>query len=438
MGNKSELGFVALVSIVIGSQIGSGTFMFPSLLAPFGTIGLLGWIVSVSGAISLALLFSRLSEKLPKNGGPHVYVSEAFGREAGFFTAWVYWIISWSSNSVLLVTTVSYLTVITGELSKIQIITIETLVLFLITFVNILGVKFSGVIEIVLTILKVAPLLIIPFILLLFFDPSLFSFNGISGLGFSNSVAIVSKTALLTFWGFIGVECATTPAERVKNPKKTIPRAICIGTVCVAFIYIANTISVIGVAGFDSLLNESAPYSIVVGRIFGGMHFDLIMAVVAMVVCIGTLNAWTLTGAQIAYGAYEDNLFPKIFGKTNKEKAPIAALLIASFGTIPFFVLQQMDFFSESGLETLINTLVSVFLIIYLACCISYIKLIKSFEGTKRGQVKAYILAGFSLMFCIFVLAENITSTMIAFTVFVLLGIPVFCKNKHGIKINKI
>ena len=88
MSRSKELGFIALVSIVIGSQLGSAAFVLPSQLAPFKTVGLLGWIVSVAGAISLALMFSDLSSHLPKNGGPHVYVSAAFGRIAGFFTAW--------------------------------------------------------------------------------------------------------------------------------------------------------------------------------------------------------------------------------------------------------------------------------------------------------------------------------------------------------------
>ncbi|GHT89161.1 hypothetical protein FACS1894113_3460 [Alphaproteobacteria bacterium] len=80
MKGAKDLNFLALVAIVIGSQIGSSTFITPATLAPFGCVGLLGWLVSVAGAISLALVFSDLSSHLPKNGGPHVYVAAAFGR----------------------------------------------------------------------------------------------------------------------------------------------------------------------------------------------------------------------------------------------------------------------------------------------------------------------------------------------------------------------
>jgi APA family basic amino acid/polyamine antiporter len=432
---KTEgLGFVALISIVISSQIGSGTFMLPAFLAPFGLIGIFGWIVSVSGAIALALVFARLSGRLPKNGGPHVYVSEAFGRGAGFFTAWVYWIISWSSNSFLVVTAINYLSAITGPLTKTQILTLEITFLFAVTVVNSIGVRFSSLIEIVLTVLKVIPLVLLPLVLFLFFDPSFFNMRELGDISFTDWVATVSKSALLTFWGFIGVECATTPAERVKNPKKTIPRAIIIGTSCVAFTYIANTISLTGAVGFEPLCHSMAPYSTVMQQIFGATHMDIIIAAVAIVVCVGTLNAWTLTGAQIASGAFADNLFPAFLGKTNKQGAPIAALWSATAGTVPILFLEQFVF-SQQGFDTLINLLVSIFLIVYLVCCVSYIKLMRRCDGAERGvhYLKEYILVGYAILFCIFVLAENAISTTITFLIFVLLGIPVFFKNRARI-----
>ncbi len=428
-----ELNFIALISIVIGSQIGSGAFLLPSLLAPYGPIGLFGWIISVSGAISLALIFSELSSKLPKNGGPHVYVSHAFGRSAGFFTAWIYWLISWSSNSVLLVTTVNYLTVITGNLTSTEIILIEISVLFIITFINILGVKFSGKVETILTFLKITPLIILPILFMFFFDINNLDFHRLShdNINCSDISSIISKTALLTFWCFIGVECATTPAESVKNPKKTIPMAIILGTCCVAFIYLMNSISVIGITGFNTLLKSSASYALAMDKVFGSIS-NIFISITAIIVCIGTLNAWTLTSGQIAYGAYEDKLFPKIFGKTNKSGAPISALLISSFGMIPFFIIEQMDF--GHGLDKLIDLLVSIFLIIYLVCCVSYLKMIKIWKKTKVEKIRAYTLSYFAIIFCLFVLSQDIIASFTVFIIFIILGIPIFIKNKHNIK----
>ena len=432
MNNAKKIGFLSLVSIVIGSQIGSGAFVLPSLLAPFKTVGLLGWIISVSGAISLALIFAELAAHLPKNGGPHVYVGAAFGRTASFYTAWLYWIISWASSSILLVTTVNYLEIITGHLSSITKIIIESTV-FIITFINILGVKFAGIISTILTALKVLPLIILPVIFLMFFDPSHFkiSLNEVSNS--SDLLTTLSKTALLTFWGFIGVECATAPAESVKNPSKNIPRAITIGTACVATIYIINTLSVIGVVGFEALEKTNAPYALVMGSIFP-KYSDIAISVMAIIVCVGTLHAWTLTSGQIAYGAVSDGLFPKMFGKLNKSGAPVLALLITAFGMIPFFIIEEMDRW-RSGLEKLLDIMVSIFVFIYMLCSIAYIMLIKKWYKEKNKRIKSYILAQFAITFCIFVLYQDILSSCIVLAIFIVLGIPVFWKNRHNIKL---
>lgn len=429
MARGKELGFIALVSIVIGSQLGSAAFVLPSQLAPFKTIGILGWVVSVAGAISLALIFSDLSSHITKSGGPHVYVTAAFGRVAGFFTAWLYWIISWSSNSILLVTTVGYLSIITGTLSPMEIFTVESMLLLAISWVNIVGMRFSGTIETILTAMKILPLLFLPVIFFMFFEPSFFRVSIKEVANGGDVIGTISQTALLTFWGFIGVECATTPAESVKNPRKTIPRAIIIGTSAVALIYLMNTISITGVVGFERLEATSAPYAVVMNSIFS--HYsDIAISIMAMIVCVGTLNAWTLTSGQIAFGAHKDGLFPSIFGMTNKSGAPKAAIIIAAIGTVPFLLLEQLH---QGGLGKLIDMLVSVFLYVYLACCISYMKLIREWYKTKKERVRAIILSQFAIIFCIFTLSQDLISSIIVLMIFIVVGVPIFLRHKSSI-----
>src|SRR5437879_699390 len=104
-----RIGFWSVFALVTGSQIGSGVFMSPATLAPYGIWGLLGWVVSGLGALSLALVFSELCTRFPKTGGPHVYVKEAFGKTAAFFTGWTYWIVSFVSTTAVIVTSIGYL-----------------------------------------------------------------------------------------------------------------------------------------------------------------------------------------------------------------------------------------------------------------------------------------------------------------------------------------
>ncbi|MDR3317373.1 MAG: amino acid permease [Puniceicoccales bacterium] len=429
--NGKQLGFLAVVSIVISSQVGSGVFMFPSTLAPFGTIGLLGWVLAVSGAISLALIFSELSSKFIKNGGPHVYVMEAFGEKAGFFTAWTYWIISWTSNSVLLVTATNYLSAIVDNLGPFQTLFIQVGAIALITSINLMGVHISGIVEVCLTFLKVTPLFILPFLFLGSFNSEYFRISDISSTDATETLSTIIKAALFAFWGFIGVECATTPAGRVKNPEKTLPRAIIMGTACVALIYLLNVISVFGVVGFEGLIDAKAPYAIALSKVFPNyLSGHIFISLLAMLICIGTLNAWTLSAGQIAQGACEDGLFPKIWGKPNKNGAPTVAILIAAFGIIPFLITAQI--FGTEGLNRLVDFMVNIFLVVYFVCAIAYLKMIKKFQGTLSKRLKLYALGLFAASFCIFVIAQDAFNIAITLLIFILLGIPVYMIRKNS------
>jgi amino acid transporter len=114
----------------------------------------------------------------------------------------------------------------------------------------------------------------------------------------------------------------------------------------------------------------------------------------------------------------------------NKSGAPTTALLIGTIGIVPFLALEQLE---TGGLDKLISMLVSVFLYIYLICCISYLKLINKWYKTKREKLKARILAHFSIISCIFVLSQSLVSSIIVLSIFILVGIPIFLKYKNTI-----
>jgi APA family basic amino acid/polyamine antiporter len=420
---RKELGFVAVISMVIGSQVGSGAFNLPAVLAPYRMAGLFGWLLAVPVAICLALVFSDLSSRITKNGGPHVYVSEAFGRTTGFFTSWSYWLVSWSSNSVLIVTIINYLTPMTGTLSTPQVLIIEAMILFFITLINLFGLRWSANIDIVLTALKITPLLVLPFLFFTAFDAYNFMncTQSTNGAGLTSTIA---TTALLAFWGFIGIECATTPAKDIVNSKKTLPRAIVIGTVCAALIYILNITSIIGAIGFDKLESSPAAYSVAMETVFGHGG-DILVSILIIVACIGTLDTWTLSSCRMAYGAYEDRLFPIYFGKTNRHGAPIIALILSAVGTIPFLVYEQI---SNGGLEALTDTMCSVFLYIYIMCCLAYFKMTFVWYGTVRERIRPWILSSLAMAGCLFELSQNIVTSFVVLAIFSLTGIPVFLK----------
>jgi basic amino acid/polyamine antiporter, APA family len=76
------------VALVMGNMIGSGIFLLPAALAPYGGLSLVGWLVSAGGSLALAAVFARLARVHPAAGGPYAYTRAAFGDLPAFLVAW--------------------------------------------------------------------------------------------------------------------------------------------------------------------------------------------------------------------------------------------------------------------------------------------------------------------------------------------------------------
>lgn len=410
-----KMGFLSIAAIVIGSQVGVGILGLPGPLASFGSVGLLGWLASAGGAILLALIFAQLSSHIPKAGGPHVYVQEAFGKDVAFFVGWGYWLIAWTSNIVVITIAVRYLTPIVGELSSMNTLALEIALVCILTLVNIYGPAFAGKVELWLTFLKCLPLIIIPIGGILYFNSDNFEPVNAKALPVYD---VMKQTALLTFWGFIGLESATANSGVVENPRKVIPRAVIFGIISVASLYILNSVGVAALVPQETLIASKAPYVDAAKKIFGD-NIDIASSIIVSLACIGTLNAWILTAGQIAYGAAEDGLFPAFYSKTNKYGAPYASLLVSLVGTIILLCTTLNDDI-WTQVAYMIDISVTAFLFVYLSCMIAFLKLFGR-EQKLYGLIS--ILGG---IFCLWVITNSpLINTATSFAL-VLSGLPVY------------
>ncbi|MDR1235965.1 MAG: amino acid permease, partial [Holosporaceae bacterium] len=322
---SKKMGFGAVLAIVFGSQIGSGIFVLPATLAPFGMFGVFGWAFAGLGAMLLAFVFADLCSKFPKTGGPHVYVEQVFGRLAGFFTGWTYWLVSWTSTSVVIIAAVASLSAFFGNTDcKYLYLFLEILLLGVITAINCKSVGLAGRVESVLALLKFIPFVLVPAVLFFHFDAKNIELS--PKCADLSVIKLIIAVTMESFWGFIGVECATAPAGAVENPSKTIPRAIIIGTFGVAMIYFINNLSVMGVIPGDVLAASKSPYVDAINLILG-KNLSLIVSAVTFIIMLGTSNAWTLASAQISLGLAQEKLLPDFFGKKSKESAPYVSVL---------------------------------------------------------------------------------------------------------------
>lgn len=415
---SKKIGFWSVFAIVTGSQIGSGVFMLPASLAPYGQYSLYGWLISGLGAICLALVFSGLCQRFPRTGGPHVYVNEMFGRTAAFFTGWTYWVISWVSTTAVIIASISYLSPFIGINSPYVYLFLELALLISISILNLKGVKAAGKAEFFLTLLKIIPLLVLPLLAIWHFKADHFMLKStIASLPLSSKLA---QATLLTLWGFIGLETATTPAGSVKDPAKTIPRAIIIGTACSALLYIVSSVGIMGLVPGNILESSKAPYVIATQYLFGG-NWHLLIALMASAVCVGTLNAWMLTSGQIALGLAEDGLMPTYFAKKNKADAPVVGLIVSCIGIIPLLFSTLSHNIAEQ-ITTIIDFSVVAFLFMYIISALAYIKVL--FKEKAKYYHWIYTLS--ALFFCGWIISQTSLTTIAVSMGFVLSGVPMF------------
>ncbi len=324
-----KVGLIAATSLVVGNMIASGVFMLPAALSGFGGISLVGWMISCVGALALAMVYGWLSKLRPNaTGGPYAYVREGMGDFAGYIVAWGYWISCWATNAAIAVAFTSYLSTffpIIGENPMVAIITGLTAI-WLLTWVNSLGIREAGFVQIITTVLKIAPLLLISIGGLFYLNLDHFvPFNASS----SSNISAITATTTLTLFAFLGLECATIPSGNISNPEKTISRATIIGTLLTTAIYILGTVAVMGIVPPELLKSSKAPFADAAAIIWGEPARYLVAAG-AVMATFGALNGWILIQGQMPMAASRDNLFPVIFKRENKKGVPVLGIVISS------------------------------------------------------------------------------------------------------------
>jgi APA family basic amino acid/polyamine antiporter len=321
------IGYWMAVALVMGNMIGSGVFLLPASLAPYGGLGLIGWLVSTTGSVLLALVFARLSRLNPAAGGPYAYTRQAFGDLAGFLVAWGYWISVWCSNAALAVAFVGYLgPFIPGVVrTPPAAAAIAVGTLWLATFVNIQGVRTAGRVQVVTTAIKILPLAVVGIAGLFFLEPSHFA---IAQTGGGAIVRGITAAATLTLWAFLGLECATIPAGSIRDPERTIPRATVTGTLLAGIVYVVSTVGVIGVLSPAVLGRTTAPFA-EAARVLAGDRAALAVAFGAAISCFGALNGWILIVGQLPMAVARDGLFPAVFSTQSGRGTPVAGMVIS-------------------------------------------------------------------------------------------------------------
>jgi APA family basic amino acid/polyamine antiporter len=408
-----KLGLWMLTALVAGNMIGSGVFLLPSSLAGIGSISLVSWLFTTTGAFMLGMTFFYLSRMLPKTGGPYAYAQEGFGQFIGFQTAYSYWMALWIGNAAIVVAMIGYLQVFFPSLAESAGMRLGLAIgiVWLLTFVNAAGVREAGMVQLVTMILKLIPLGFVAIFGWFFINPEHFVDHvNVTHDPVLSDYSAISLAATLTLWAFIGLESATVPADSVENPQRNIPRATILGILIAAIIYIAGSITIIGIIPNDELQISTSPYADAASVILGALntetwHFNewgrWIVALGAIISCFGCLNGWTLLQAQVPMAAANDGLFPKFFAKRNSRGVPLYGLIFTSFLVTGLLLLTANETLVEQ-FEIIILLAVLSCLIPYLYATMSLIILRKKYHMQSKWPVVFAVLASIYVMWAIF------------------------------------
>ncbi|MGA2777045.1 MAG: amino acid permease [Steroidobacteraceae bacterium] len=391
------LGFWMCVALVVGNSIGSGVFLLPSALAPYGLNSLLAWAFTAVGALLLAVVFSQLSHAHPQAGGPYAYTLLAFGPFPAFIVAWGYWISIWVGNAAIATGGVSYLSPLLPWVATVPGASagVTLLILWGLTFVNWYGIKASGWVQSVTTVLKVLPLLAIAVLGIASVRAHQLAQAAIVPLSISGTTA----AATLTLWALLGLESATIPASKVRDPSRTIPRATLAGTLITALICIIACSSVVLLVPPAILAQSNAPF-VDVAQQFWGAAAGQWLAVFAAISAFGALNGWILLQGELPNVMAKGGVFPSAFAQDSARQTPTFALVFSS-GLVTALILMnyQQSMVKIFTFMVLLST--TACLVMYALCSLALLRLTWTGRmGPRRNRTG--LLATVGVLACLF------------------------------------
>ena len=323
----NEIGFWRGWSIAVGCAIGSGVFMMPTLLAPYGMLGLAGWLTAGAGSLLVVLSLSRLARRIPKLGGPYAYVRAGLGDFAGFLIAWTYWIACIAAVAGIAIAFVGYLGFFfpfITESSVISLLVALMLVWFLVAL-NMRSINGSGTFQVATTLLKILPLLVMIIMGFIHMEPEIMPPLNPTEL---HPIALLATGTTLVMWSFTGIETAAVPADNMAEPDKLIPRILLASVLTILVIYFLVSVTIAMVVPADELLVSTAPFSLAASKMMGPIGGAFI-TIGALVSTLGSLNANTLTAGNIPLAAAKDHLFPVRFATVSQAGTPTFSLMVA-------------------------------------------------------------------------------------------------------------
>ena len=363
-GLVRAIGVRALTLGVVNLIIGAGIFVLPAVVARrLGAAAIVAYLVCAVAMGLVLLCFAESGSRVARSGGVYGYVEVAFGPYAGFLVGNLLWFacgcLACASVANILVGTLAEVAPWIGQGAP----RAGLLVLLYggLAWANVRGVRTgSGVVQVV-TVGKLAPLLLLIPAALFAMHPANFAWPGFP------SLRRLGDTCLVLIYAFAGTETALIPGGEVRDPARTVPRAV-LGALGIAtLLYLALQLTAQGVLGPDLAANDKAPLAMVAERALGAGGRFLVLAGAA-ISTFGYVSGDVLSSPRTLFGFARDGLLPAEVGAVHSRyRTPYIAIMIYAAITCLLAI--------TGSFERLLILANVALMFVYLACCLATIEL---------------------------------------------------------------
>ena len=426
---QKNLGLAPALSTVIGMVIGGGVFFKPqavySLTGGAPGLGMIAWVVAGIITITAGLTAAEVSAAIPKTGGMMVYIEEIYGKKLGVLTGWMQCVLFFpASIAALAVMFGSQSATLIGNESLVVPITLGTILL--ISILNTISSKTSGLIQTVATICKLIPLILI----------IVFGFiNGggtnsltspLVGPGISTG-SVIGQLLIAILFAYDGWINVGALAGEMKNPGKDLPKAIVGGLSAVMAVYLIINVAYLWVLPANEL-TVANPAAAIAAKLFGDMGGKIVTAGILISV-FGCANGYLLTGPRVLYTLGQQKSIPgyKTISVLNKNNVPANATLIMAVLASLYALSGQFDLLTDLSMFAIWSFYVLTF--------IGVIKLRKSQPDLYRPYkvpmypvIPCIAIAGGLFVVLNQLLFAGMTNTIISLAgvVVTLIGLPLY------------
>ncbi len=345
---RRDLGRATAIAVVIGTVVGSGIFIAPSLvLGRVGspTMALVVWLVSGLCALFGILCYAELSAMMPRAGGPFVYLRMAFPPWVAFLFGWTSFFVLQPSALALisdvLVTHAAHLVGVTEGFAPWTRRALQAGVIIFLAAANYRGVRVGGFIQLLFTVLKVGGLAVIIFAGLALGDASqnatLPRATGLEGSTALGAVVAFGAAMIAAMQAHYGFENATFVAEEIRDPRRNLPIALVAGMVSVIILYMLVNLALFSALPYHELVASQSPTALAMERTLGVGGGTLLAAIVVFST-FGSLNGAMLASPRLFYAMGKEGLFfrftTRIHPKFKTPHLSIVALTVVALAYV--------------------------------------------------------------------------------------------------------